>query len=128
MRLFDFVVDDSEMVAAETTHTRSEAPVIIKSEEAPRMLQRPASDNSLFAMVDSEVTVRDLSPIERQRQSDGTPRTVGGRTGLRPPEPTLYLEGISKGVNEDGVKADRANPRPDIDPDAVVKAFLDFEG
>lgn len=126
MRLFEFVNDTPD--AGDISVTKTEAPVIVKSAEAPRPLQRPASDNSLFALVEQEVVVRELSPIQRQRVEDGTPHTRTAFTALRPPEPKLYLEGISKGVNSDGVKDDRANPMPVTDPDAVVKAFLDFEG
>lgn len=126
MRLFEFVNDTPN--AGEIAVTKTESTVVVKSAEAPRPLERPTSENPLFALVESDVVVRELSPIQRQRHVDGTPHTRTGLTGLRPPEPTLYLEGISKGVGSDGVKDDRANPRPNLDPDSVVKAFLDFEG
>lgn len=80
---------------------------------------RPQDPNPLFQeSKDDTYTVKGLSPIERQRRTDGTPYTVGGRTALRPEE-TFYL-------SDDKIdKAQPSAPAKTLDPDAVVKSFFE---
>ena len=81
------------------------------------MIQRPKDPNPLFKMVDEPVVAKSLSPLQRQRQKDGSPITGGNPTSLRPPDTKLYLEGMSK--SEEPVKKVER-----LDVEAVVKAFL----
>jgi hypothetical protein len=89
-----------------------------------------ADPAGLFPVDDSyEVVKKGLTPMERQRRLDGTPHTKTGRTALRPEGPTLYLgsERLSKGVKDSADCADpkdRKNPKPALDADDVIKAFL----
>lgn len=82
--------------------------------------KRPQDPNPLFKMDErEEYVVKGLTPIERQRRADGTPHTTGNRTRLVPAE-SFYLE---------AEKLDKSQPpapkKPSLDPDAVVKSFLE---
>lgn len=76
--------------------------------------------NGLFAVDESVTLIKSVrTPMQRQRDLDGTPHTITGPTALRPPDPELVIEGLSKACSE-------ASPAPaPLDVDAVIKAFLE---
>ncbi|NJL53708.1 hypothetical protein HC928_00285 [bacterium] len=89
---------------------------------------RPEAQNPLFPVSEAPVTVRGLNPWQRQRQQDGTPPTVPGRTALRPPDPELFIRSeLSKGSlvekldDEDKKKTPKTEP---VDPIGVLKSFM----
>lgn len=87
---------------------------------------RPQSDNPLFVMVESELVVKGLSPMQRQRLADGTPMTVSGPTALRPADPTLVLKGSLVEKLEEGGKGKHDEVVQDpVDPLGVIKSFLE---
>lgn len=80
---------------------------------------RPADPNPLFKEnKDESYVVKALTPIQQQRREDGTPHTVGGRTKLGPEE-HFYLSADK--LN----KSKEAPAKPKLDPDAIVKSFLE---
>ena len=83
------------------------------------MIKRPKDPNPLFKMEDEKVIVKSLSPLQRQREKDGTPITRGNPTSLLPPDTELYLEGLNKGSEEN---VEKAAP---LDAEAVIKAYLE---
>jgi hypothetical protein len=110
-----------------SVHAWSQQPGNVRVIDADhgRALVRPQSANNLFPMVEGDVHVYSRSPIQQQRANDGTPHTVGGVTGLRPPEPELYL---SKAFANPDVPAEANalnNPTSKIEPNKIVKAFLE---
>lgn len=94
---------------------------------APKPLSRPESDGLLFAMVESPTLVKGLSPMQRQREADGSGHTRTGSTALRPPDPTLVFPDslLSKGSLVE--KYDERPKMPKMDPEdpmMVVKSYL----
>ncbi len=95
---------------------------------SPKPLHRPTLNEGLFKFVEQETVVKGRTPMQAQRDADGTPHTRQGQTALRPPQPRLTLNEkdiVSKSVmcstptksKVDGV-ADTAE-----DPDAkIIKA------
>lgn len=84
------------------------------------MIKRPIDPNPLFRMDDDPVVAKSLTPLQRQREKDGTPITTGNPTSLHPPDTELYLEGLTKSTEE---PIEKSEP---LDPDAVVKAFMAY--
>lgn len=83
-----------------------------------------ADPDPLFSMEEGEVTIKSMSPIERQRAKDGSPVTATRRSALKAPDPKLTLKkGSMAGDIEDGRKAPNKT-EPPISPSEVVKAFL----
>lgn len=58
---------------------------------SPKPLNRPTLNEGIFKFVEKETIVKGRSPMQRQRDEDGTPLTRQGHTALRPPEPKLTL-------------------------------------
>lgn len=87
---------------------------------------RPVAENPLFEMVESPTVVKGLSPMQRQRQEDGTPHTRTGPTALRPADPILTLPNILvKGSLVEKFDERPKQPKQDpADPMAVVKSYL----
>lgn len=57
---------------------------------APKPL-RPTLNEGIFKFETPEARVKYPSPIERQRQLDGSPHTVIAKSALRPPDVKLTL-------------------------------------
>lgn len=84
----------------------------------PQSLMKP-DENGLFQMNETVTVVKSVrTPMQRQRDADGTPHTITGRTALRPEGPKLTLDSLSKGCTAE------ASKEPDLDVDAVVKAYM----
>lgn len=84
-------------------------------------MNRPTSKNPLFVMYEPEIVSKSRTPIQRQRDLDGTPHTTGGRYRLSPPDVELTLNPAlikSSMVEKIEEKKETKNP---ID---VVKSFL----
>jgi hypothetical protein len=84
---------------------------------------RPATQDAIFAMSEEYTVEKSYrTPIQRQRDLDGTPFTKGNYTGLGP-SVNLYLgeDRLSKGSASD-------EPKKQIDPDAIMKAYLSGNG
>jgi hypothetical protein len=77
-------------------------------------------------MSEGEIIIKGQSPIQRQREEDGTPMTRGGASGLRPSGPTLTLKGdLVKGSLAENLPP-KSGPKTDpVDPISVVKSFLE---
>ncbi len=92
---------------------------------APKPL-RPNSENPLFEMVEAPTVVKSLTPIQRQRLSDGTPHTVTASTALRPADPVLSLPStLVKGSLVEKYDERPKQPKQDPeDPMTVVKSYL----
>lgn len=85
---------------------------------SPRPLYK--RDDALFSIDDNQdYVVKSGTPIERQRELDGTPHSSMLGARFSPPD-NLYLEGSKLNKGPEMVKTDP----PIIDPDEVVKAFL----
>ncbi len=84
------------------------------------MIKRPIDPNPLFRMSDDPVVAKSLSPLQRQREKDGTHGLRGNPTSLHPPDTELYLEGLTKSTEE---PIEKSEP---LDPDVVVKAFMAY--
>ncbi len=124
MKLFEWILE-GEATEPKPNWVRTET-VVKGGDVAPRTIKPPA-DTSLFAIGEAEVVVRGESPIQRQRALDGTQHTKTGRTGLRPPEAELYLDGLSKAFPNPDVPEQTRDKEPGVrrTPDEVVKAFLE---
>lgn len=128
-KLPEHVKKDGDDDVKKSVHSWSQEPGIVRVIDADhgRALTKPAPTNNLFPMHEEEIRVYSRSPIQQQRANDGTPHTVGGVTGLRPPEPELYL---SKAFANPDVpaEANSLNHKYDpskIEPNKIVKAFLE---
>ena len=83
---------------------------------------RPESNNSLFVLEDENYkVVKSETAIQRQRRLDGTPHTKLRPSRLSAGHAPVYLE--SDKLNKSSEK-EKASSAPNVDPDAVVKAFL----
>ncbi len=79
---------------------------------------RPVDKNPLFKFDEDEsFVVKGLSPIQAQRAKDGTPMTFHAPTAIKPPDKKLTLDSLKKSATMPEAKP--------VDPDAVVKAFLE---
>lgn len=93
--------------------------------DSPQPLKKSDSD-PLFKEGDDGYIVKAVSPIERQRKLDGTPHTSSHPNGIEPKGTELYIgeDKISKASLPDA-KSVSAQMDNDIDPDEVVKAFME---
>lgn len=84
---------------------------------------RPADPNPLFQMdTDAGYVVKSQTPIQRQRELDGTPHTKMRPSPLHAPDYALFLEDSKLNKSESAqppVKTD-----PPLNPDMVVKSFM----
>lgn len=80
----------------------------------------------MFPFEETPTVVKSLTPMQRQRELDGTPITVTPHTALRPPDPVLTLGGLAKGslAEKMGEKHGEAKADPE-DPLFVVKSYLE---
>ncbi len=72
------------------------------------------------------IVVKGLTPMQRQRELDGTPHTRTGPTALRAPDPVLVLPATLKKGSlvekfDERPKAPKQEPE---DPMTVVKSYL----
>ena len=78
---------------------------------------RPEDPNPLFKFCNDYEFEKELTPIQRQRRVDGTQHTKTGLTKLNP--------GNVEPVTGPKLELNKAVKPTKIDPDAVVKAFLE---
>lgn len=91
------------------------------------MIERPKDPNGIFQLDESvEVVRKGLTPMQRQRQADGSPHTRHGHSKLRPEGPRLHLGSDKISKSKDASLNERKESDPAPDPDAVVKAYLNF--
>lgn len=93
---------------------------------------RPQADNSLFTLYEQPTVFKGVSPMQRQRQADGTPPTVSGLTALRPADPTLVVKSdLVKGSMV--AKIEEKNPRygvpkrDPVEPLGVIKSYMAYK-
>jgi hypothetical protein len=98
---------------------------------SPVPRNRPLLNEGIFKF-DQEYSVEKSiqTPIERQRALDGTPVTRGGASALGPQVPNARLSlGDFDKANQfraETIEKSR-NAKPKVDPDAVVKAFMEMK-
>lgn len=87
---------------------------------APRSRQ-PMNLNGLFPVSNGAVTISKSTPMQRQRELDGTPITRGNVTRLQPPGERLIIKSACKAdlPQEDDEVTKLAKAQ------AVVKAFME---
>ena len=90
--------------------------------DSPKPL-RKSDPTPLFKEADDGYIVRALSPMERERRADGSQHTNNRGSALRPRglDSSLYLgdDKIDKST-----KSVSAQMESDVDPDEVIKAFM----
>lgn len=88
------------------------------------MIKRPVDPNPLlFAFVDGPIIVKGLSPMQEQRQKDGSPMTKpAAPLAAKPVDKKLVLDSLSKSASLTPTKKESVECKPD--PDEIVKAFL----
>lgn len=89
---------------------------------------RPEPKDPLFKMEEAPTVVKALTPIQRQRQLDGTPVTVTGVLADRPADPRLTLDTkLNKGSLVEKMDERPKQPKQDPqDPISVVKSYMAF--
>ena len=84
---------------------------------------RNSDPNPLFKEADDGYVVKALSPMERERRADGSQHTNNRGSAIKPRglDDSLYLgdEKIDKST-----KSVSAQMEGDVDPDEVIKAFM----
>lgn len=89
---------------------------------------RPEFQNELFPMVESPTVVKSMTPIERQREEDGTPMTAMRPSRLRPPDPEQPRLFINKGSLVEKYDERPKMPKQDPeDPMTTVKSYMAFK-
>jgi hypothetical protein len=95
--------------------------------DSPKPL-RKSDPNPLFKEGDDGYVVRALSPMERERRADGSQHTNNRGSAIKPRglDDSLYLgdDKIDKASRPDA-KSVSAQMEEDVDPDEVIKAFLE---
>ena len=87
---------------------------------SPKPMMKP-DPNPLFTMEEGEYVVKALTPIERQRQADGTLHSMHRPSAVEPnvvaPDDKFYIasDKVEKAVSTS----------VDLNPDEVVKAFME---
>ena len=85
---------------------------------------RNSDPNPLFKEADDGYVVKALSPMERERRADGSQHTNNRGSAIKPRglDDSLYLgdEKIDKSA-----KSVSAQMEEDVNPDEVIKAFLE---
>lgn len=94
---------------------------------APKPM-RPEFKNELFPMVEAPTVVKSMTPMERQREVDGTPMTAMRPSRLHPPEaeqPGLYVtKGSLVEKYDERPKLPKQDPE---DPMTTVKSYIAFK-
>lgn len=87
---------------------------------------RPEDPNPLFKMVDEKPVIKSRTDMERQRDADGTPHTITGRTSLRPPGVRLFVQddSVEKSTKKQSLNAKENAEEDAVDPEKIVKAYL----
>lgn len=86
---------------------------------------RPLRNLDTSGFVELETVVKHLTPIERQREEDGTPHSAMRPSALRPADPALY---ITKGSLVDKYDNRPQQPKQDPeDPMTTVKSYIAFK-
>jgi len=79
---------------------------------------RPTDPNPMFEISEEvNVEVINKGPMQQQRESDGSPYTRHGATGLKPPGADLYLDNTTD-------VAEKSFAAAEPTPDEVVKAYM----
>jgi hypothetical protein len=93
---------------------------------------RPQADNTLFQFHEQPTVFKGVSPMQRQRQADGTPPTVSGYSALRPADPALTIKpDLVKGSLVE--KIEEKNPRygvpkrDPVEPMGVIKSYMAYK-
>lgn len=90
--------------------------------DSPKPL-RKSDPNPLFKEADDGYVVKSLSPIERQRRADGSMHTTVRPSAVEAKDYDLYIGEDKINKSDKSVSAQAEN---DIDPDEVVKAFMEY--
>lgn len=90
---------------------------------------RPAAANPLFKMEEGPVVEKSLSPMQRQRQADGSPYTRTSPTGLRPADPELILrpELLKGSLMEKQANRPELPKQDPEDPLTIVKSYMAWD-
>lgn len=92
--------------------------------DSPQPL-RKSDPNPLFKEGDDDYIVKAASPMERQRTADGSLHSMNRPSSV---EPTGYDESLYLGedkINKSDKSVSAQMDKEDIDPDEIVKSWLE---
>lgn len=96
--------------------------------DSPKPINKPESENKLFRVVERKTVVKGRTPIQAQRDADGTPFTIHGPTALKPQDPHLVLKGLPGKEKEEPVDMKEVVSKSLHTADEIVKNYMIAKG